>query len=95
MEITVFRDPPLGQEPRRLPAAEYNLARMLQARSPQGIAFVPIRSMQILAILDAEEFVFVDNQYKQLALLAWRGFRLPFGGTSMLSRPCSARPAQC
>lgn len=75
MEISIFRDPPLGQESRRLPAAEYNLARMLQARSPRGTAFVPIRAMQILAILDAEEFVFVDNQHKQLAVLAWRGFR--------------------
>lgn len=75
MEISIFRDPPLGQELRRLPAAEYNLARMLQTRSPRGVAFVPIRRMQILAILDAEEFVFVDSQHKQLAVLAWRGFR--------------------
>ena len=75
MEITVFRDPPLGSEPRQLPAAQYNLARMLQSRSPRGVAFVPIRSMQVLAILDAEEFVFVDSQYKQLAVLAWHGFR--------------------
>ena len=75
MEITVFRDPPLSQEPRCLPAAEYKLARLLQMRSPHGVAFVPIRSMQILAILDAEEFVFVDSQYRQLAVLAWRNFR--------------------
>lgn len=75
MEITVFREPPLSSEARTLPAAQYNLARMLQARSPRGVAFVPIRSMQVLAILDAEEFVFVDSQYKQLAVLAWQGFR--------------------
>lgn len=75
MEISISRAPPLGQELRRLPAAEYNLARMLQTRSPRGVAFIPIRRMQILAILDAEEFVFVDSQHKQLAVLAWRGFR--------------------
>lgn len=48
---------------------------MLQARSPRGVAFVPIRGMQFLAILDAEEFIFVDSQYKQWAVLAWQGFR--------------------
>lgn len=75
MEITVFRDAPVAREPRNLPASQYNLARVLQGRSPAGVAFVPIRSMQILAILDADEFVFVDSQYKQLALLAWQDFQ--------------------
>lgn len=82
MEITIFRDTPLAREPRHLPAEEYNLARVLQARSPRGVAFVPIRSMQMLAILDAEEFVFVDAQYKQQAVLAWREFR-PQGRESL------------
>lgn len=75
MDITVFLDSPLGREPRSLPAAHYNLARILQGRSPRGVAFVPIRSMQVLAILDATEFVFVDALHKQLALLIWRDFR--------------------
>ncbi len=75
MDITVFSSPPLSREPRGLPSAQYNLARMLQARSPRGVAFVPIRGMQFLAILDAEEFIFVDSQYKQWAVLAWQGFR--------------------
>ena len=74
MEITVYRAAPLFQEPRTLPAATYNLARVLQARSPRGVAFVPIRSMQVLAILDANEFVFLDSQYKSWAMLAWQGF---------------------
>lgn len=55
---------------------------MLQARSPHGVAFVPIRGMQFLAILDAEEFIFVDSQYKQWAVLAWQGFR-PQARTSL------------
>lgn len=75
MEIVVYRNPPLTSEQRTLPAVHYNLARGLQARSPRGVAFVPIRSMQILGILDAEEFVFLDAHEKQLAVLAWRGFR--------------------
>lgn len=75
MDISVYRGPSLSREPRDLPAAQYNLARTLQARSPNGVAFVPVRSMQFLAILDAEEFIFVDSQYKQWAVLAWQGFR--------------------
>lgn len=82
MEITVIRGAPLAREPRQLPAAHYNLARTLQARSPRGVAFVPIRSMQMLAILDAEEFIFIDSQYKQLAVLAWQAFK-PQGRESL------------
>lgn len=74
MEITVYRAAPLFQERRTLPAATYNLARVLQARSPKGVAFVPIRSMQVLAIVDATEFVFLDSQYKSWVMLAWQGF---------------------
>lgn len=75
MEISVFRDKPLAIESRLLPAEQYNLARTLQTRSTHGVAFVPVRSMQVLAILDAEEFIFLESQYRQFALLAWRGFR--------------------
>lgn len=75
MEIIVYRNPPLASEHRTLPADHYNLARSLQARSPRGVAFVPVRSMQMLGILDAEELVFVDAYEKQRAVLAWRGFR--------------------
>lgn len=75
MEITVYRDQAIHREPSKLPADTYNLARTLQARSPSGVAFVPIRSMQVLAILDRDEFVFLDSQYKSWAMLAWQGFR--------------------
>lgn len=75
MEITVYRERAFHREPRSLPAETYNLARSIQARSPQGIAFVPIRSMQVLAILDRDEFVFLDSQYKNWAMLAWQCFR--------------------
>jgi hypothetical protein len=74
VEITVYRADILTRESRTLPAATYNLARTLQARSPKGVAFVPIRPMQVLAILDATEFVFLDSQYKSWVMLAWQGF---------------------
>jgi hypothetical protein len=75
VEITVYRDQPLHREARRLPADTYNLARTLQARSASGVVFVPIRSMQVLAILDRDEFIFLDSQYKAWAMLAWQCFR--------------------
>lgn len=75
MEITVYRDQALFRETRHLPAQTYNLARTLQARSPGGVLFVPIRSMQVLAILDPEEFIFLDVEYKSWVMLAWQAFR--------------------
>jgi hypothetical protein len=75
MEITVYRDQALHREARKLPADTYNLARTLQARRPNGVVFVPIRSMQVLAILDRDEFIFLDSQYKTWAMLAWQCFR--------------------
>ena len=75
MEITCFRDAELNREGRTLPAPVYNLAKTLIARSASGIVFVPIRSMQYLAILDREEFVFVDGQHKSWIEIAWQHFR--------------------
>ena len=75
MEITCYRDREVACEPRTLPAATYNLAHTLLARSPAGCLFVPIRSMQYLAILDAEEFVFLDGERKCWIDIAWQNFR--------------------
>jgi hypothetical protein len=75
MEITCYRDAEIGRETRHLPAPVYNLTRRLIARSPSGIVFVPIRSMQYLAILDREEIVFIDHQYKNRIEIAWQHFQ--------------------
>ena len=74
MEITCYRDRELACEPRSLSAATYNLAHTQLARSDSGCLFVPIRSMQYLAILDAEEFVFLDGERKCWVDIAWRRF---------------------
>jgi hypothetical protein len=74
MDITCYRESEIGREPHTLPASVYNLAKSLIARSPSGVAFVPIRSMQYLAILDQEEFVFIDNQCKSWIEIAWQHF---------------------
>ena len=74
MEITLYRDRELGSEPRQLPAETYNAARILLGQSSTGNVFVPIRSMQYLAIVDNEEIVFVDSAHKNQVAIAWTGF---------------------
>lgn len=74
MEITCYRDQEVAREPRTLPASTYNLAHTLLARSPSGCLFVPIRSMQYLAIIDTEEIVFIDGERKCWVDIAWLNF---------------------
>ena len=70
------RSAELERQPRCLPAASYNVARILLARSERNVVFVPIRSMQYLAVLDHEEFLFIDAQgMRQMVQLAWQSFR--------------------
>jgi hypothetical protein len=75
MEITCYRDPVFASEHRFLPADVYNLATTMLARDPAGQLFVPIRSMQYLAIIDHEEFVFIDGERKCWIDIAWRNFK--------------------
>jgi hypothetical protein len=73
---TFIRSVELERQRRCLPATSYNLAKVLLARSEQKVVFVPIRSMQYLAVLDEEEFIFVDAQgMRQMVQLAWQSFR--------------------
>jgi hypothetical protein len=74
MEITCYRDAERGREARWLPGPTYNLARTLLGRSPSGTLFVPIRAMQYLAILDREEFVFIDGRRQAWIDIAWQHF---------------------
>jgi hypothetical protein len=63
-----------------VPADIYNLYRSLQGRSITGHVFVPVRSMQFMAVLDKNEIVFVDSQSYavskdeggRLILIAWK-----------------------
>lgn len=74
MQITCYRNAELTREDRTLPAATYNIAHALLARSHTGAVFVPIRSMQFLAVLDAEEFIFLDGVRKCWVDIAWQHF---------------------
>ena len=74
MEITCYRDAELRREVRSLPAVTYNLAHILLEHSPTATAFVPIRSMQYLAILDNGEFVFLGAAQKNRIEISWQNF---------------------
>jgi len=75
MEITCYRDPEIKRESRSLSANIYNLAVTLLARCPTKHLFVPIRSMQYMAIIDHEEFVFIDGERKCWVDLSWQNFK--------------------
>ncbi len=74
MEINCYRDQEVAREHRQLSAATYNLAHTLLARSQSGNLFIPIRTMQYLAILDMEELIFLDGVRKCWIDIAWRNF---------------------
>ncbi|WP_324779611.1 hypothetical protein [Thiobacillus sedimenti] len=74
MEERFYREQEIARLPDFLPAATYNLAHTLLARAGTCL-FVPIRSMQYMAVLDAEEFIFVDSQNRAWVELAWQHFR--------------------
>lgn len=75
MDIICYRDAEYAREARSLPAETYNLAHLLLVKSGSNHLFVPIRSMQYLAILDTEEFVFLDGERKCWIEVAWQHFR--------------------
>ncbi len=74
VEETFYRPPELSRAPRTLPAETYNLAHRLLTRAANGCLFVPLRGMQFLAVLDTEEFIFVDREGGRMIELAWQRF---------------------
>lgn len=84
-EETFYRPAETGREARHLPAPVYNLAHLLLARSASDCVFVPIRGMQYMAVLDAEEYIFVHREGRRMIELAWRHFRP--GERAALSEP--------
>jgi len=57
-----FLPEPVQRETTRIPAQLYNRCRLLLARCAEPYIFVPIRRMQYLAVIDADEVIFVDSQ---------------------------------
>lgn len=74
MEESFYREKEIARLPGFLPAATYNLAHTLLVRSGKCL-FVPVRNLQYLAVLDTEEFIFVDSFNKAWVELSWQHFR--------------------
>ena len=74
MEESFYREQEIARLPDFLPATTYHLAHTLLARAGTCL-FVPIRSLQYMAVLDAEEFIFVDSQNKAWVEFAWQRFQ--------------------
>ena len=74
VEETFYRPAEFSREPRTLPSDIYNLAHRLLKRAATGCLFVPLRGVQFLAVLDADEIIFVDREGRRLIELAWQRF---------------------
>ncbi len=70
-----YRTVALGSQSRTLPANEYNGMRLLLDFSGKPCVFVPLRSMQYLAVIDAEEVIFVDSFNRLDIEFAWQQFK--------------------
>ncbi|MBV2092137.1 MAG: hypothetical protein K1566_00120 [Candidatus Thiodiazotropha sp. (ex. Lucinisca nassula)] len=57
-----FRPDELACERLTIPAPLYNQCRLILSRCQYEHVFIPVRSMQIQAVLDEEEVIFIDNQ---------------------------------
>ena len=70
-----YRPQELARLPHRLPGVAYNLMRRLLRCATSGCIFVPIRSMQYLAVVDRDEVIFVDGAGDRSIELAWQNFQ--------------------
>jgi hypothetical protein len=57
-----FRPDELACERLTIPAPLYNQCRLMLSRCQYEHLFVPVRTMQVQAVIDDEEVIFVDNQ---------------------------------
>ncbi len=77
---TFFLPDEVKRESWSVPAVIYNLYHAIHTRSQMRHVFVPIRSMQYMAVLDHNEIVFVDgqsyavsnNEGGRLIVVAWK-----------------------
>ena len=77
---TFFLPDEVDREPWSVTADIYNLCHSLLNRSATEHVFIPIRSMQFMAIADGHEIIFVDsqsyavsdNQGGRLILVGWQ-----------------------
>jgi hypothetical protein len=75
LRLSFERHPEKRREVRTLPASFYNMLKVAFAASCKEAIFIPIRSLQYLAIVDREEVIFVDRHHSRYVELAWQHFR--------------------
>jgi len=69
-----FRPEETARERVTLPAPLYNRCRLLLTRCTRPHVFVPIRSMQYLAIVESAEFNFLHSEERPDIELSWQNF---------------------
>ena len=74
MQLNFTRGDEIAREQRAIPAELYNKIRLLYSRVAGQSLFVPIRSMQYLAVIDDEEIIFVDGQRPRAIEISWQDF---------------------
>ncbi len=75
MELSFSRGDELSRQPRTMSAGLYNKIHLMFARLNGEVLFVPIRTMQYLAIIDNEEIVFIDGQIPRRIEFSWQSIR--------------------
>lgn len=75
MDVSFIRGDELSRQQCSMSADLYNKIHLLFARLKDDHLFVPIRSMQYLAIIDNEEIVFIDGLGPRTIEFAWQAFR--------------------
>lgn len=75
MQISFERGKEVQREPSTLPAELYNAFHTLLAHNERGYVFVPLRSMQYLAVIDMQEVIFSDSNGPRVIQVAWQNFR--------------------
>ena len=75
MHLDFIRGEEIERQQGTLSATLYNRIHVVFAQSDSETLFVPIRSMQYLAIIDKEEIIFVDGQRPRAIEISWRDFQ--------------------
>lgn len=82
-----YRGDTLGTEICALSAETYNNMRRLISRHDGPQVFVPVRSLQYMAVVSDQEVVFVDLHIQRVTELSWSRFQANSRGS--LSSPVS------
>lgn len=75
MEISFFKSDENIREKKQLPADIYNKFHTLLTHASKGYIFVPIRRIHYLAVIDADEVMFVDGHVKHMVVMSWEAFQ--------------------